>query len=122
VNARKSIAVPELPANMSGMARAALQELEPAGPPRSPEEGRGLMLSARTEAGRSLPPYYLVYFLLIDLLKFPSLGQWEKTAWTVPVRFRGRLYGIEHRKMGLGVFEPNLDPNSRMSGPITDCP
>lgn len=74
------------------------------------------MLSARTEAGRSLPPYYLVYFLLVDLLKFPSLGQWEKTAWTVPVRFRGRLYGIEHRKMGFGVFEPNLDPNSRMSG------
>jgi hypothetical protein len=74
------------------------------------------MLSARTEAGRGLPPYYLVYFLLVDLLKFPSLGQWEKTAWMVPVRFRGRLYGIEHRKMGLGVFEPNLDPNSRMSG------
>jgi len=116
VKARKSIAVPELPANMSDMARAALQELEPAGPPRSPEEGRGLMLSARTEAGRGLPPYYLVYFLLVDLLKFPSLGQWEKTAWTVPIRFRGRLYGIEHRKMGLGVFEPNLDPNARMSG------
>lgn len=100
---------------MSDMARAALQELKPAGPPRS-HEGRGLMLSARTNAGRGLPPYFLVYFLLVDLLKFPSLGQWEKTAWTVPVRFRGRLYGIEHRKMGLGVFEPNLDPNSRMSG------
>ncbi len=116
MKARKSIAVPELPANMSDMARAELQELEPAGPPRSPEEARGLMLSARTEAGRGLPPYYLVYFLFVDLLKFPSLGQLEKTAWTVPVRFRGRLYGIEHRKMGLGVFEPNLDPNARMSG------
>jgi hypothetical protein len=101
---------------MSEMARAALQELEPAGPPRSPEEGRGLMLSARTVAGRGLPPYYLVYFLLVDLLKFPSLGQWEKSAWTVPVRFRGRLYGIEHRKMGLGVFEPNLEPHATMSG------
>lgn len=116
MNARKSIAVQEPPANMSDLVRAALQELEPAGPPRSPEEARGLMLSTRTEAGRSLPPYYLVYFLLVDLLKFPSLGQWEKTAWTVPVRFRGRLYGIEHRKMGLGVFELNLDPDSRMSG------
>jgi hypothetical protein len=101
---------------MSDMARAALHGLEPAGSPRSPAEGRGLMWSARTEAGRGLPPYYLVYFLLVDLLKFPSLGQWEKTAWTVPVRFRGRLYGIEHRKMGLGVFEPNIDPSATMSG------
>ena len=116
MKARKSIALAVPPENMSDMARAALHELEPAGPPRSPEEGRGLILSARTEAGRGLPPYYLVYFLLVDLLKFPSLGQWEKTAWTVPVRFRGRLYGIEHRKMGLGVFEPNLDPSARTSG------
>ncbi|MFA1687870.1 hypothetical protein [Achromobacter dolens] len=116
MKARKSIAVPELPANMRDMAQAALQELEPAGPPRSPEERRGLMLSARTEASRGLPSYYLVYFLLVDLLEFPSLGKWEKTAWTVPVRFRSRMYSIEHRKMGLGVFEPNLDPNARMSG------
>lgn len=75
------------------------------------------MLSSRTNEGRGLPAYYLVYFLLIDLLGFPSLGQWEKTAWTVPVRYRGRLYGIEHRKMGLGVFAPNLDLTARMSGP-----
>lgn len=93
-----------------------LKDLEPAGAPRSDAEGRGLMLSSRTNGGRSLPDYYLVYFLLIDLLGFPSLGQWEKTAWTVPVRYRGRLYGIEHRKMGLGVFAPNLDPAARMSG------
>lgn len=94
----------------------ALQELEPAGAPRSDVEGRGLMLSSRTNDGRDLPAYYLVYFLLIDLLGFPSLGKWQKTAWTVPVRYLGRLYGIEHRKMGLGVFAPNLDPTARMSG------
>ena len=78
------------------------------------------MLSSRTNGGRSLPAYYLVYFLLIDFLRYPSLGQWEKTAWTVPVRYRGRLYGIEHRKMGLGIFAPNLDPNARMSVPPDD--
>lgn len=116
MNPRKSIVLPVPSENMSDVARAALQELKPAGPPRSPDEARGLMLSARTEAGQGLPPYYLVYFLLVDLLKFPSTGKWEKTAWTVPVRFRGRLYGIEHRKMGLGVFEPNLDPSARTSG------
>lgn len=94
----------------------ALKDLEPAGAPRSDAEGRGLVLSSRTNGGRSLPAYYLVYFLLVDFLGLPRLGQWEKSAWTVPVRYRGRLYGIEHRKMGLGVFAPNLDPDARMSG------
>jgi hypothetical protein len=95
---------------------AALQEVQPAGAPQSDAEGKGLLLSARTSGGSNLPPYYLVYFLLIDLLEFPNLGQWEKTAWTVPIRYRGRLYAIEHRKMGLGIFVPNLDPQARMSG------
>jgi hypothetical protein len=58
----------------------------------------------RTEAGRDLPPYYLVYFLLVDLLKFPDRGRWEKTAWSIPVEFEGTAYLIEHRKLGLGVF------------------
>lgn len=110
------IALPPELLRLRDEARKALEGLEPAGAPRSDAEGRGLILSARTNGGRSLPAYYLVYFLLIDLLEFPGLGQWEKTAWTVPVRYRGRLYGIEHRKMGLGVFAPNLDPAARMIG------
>ncbi len=77
------------------------------------------MLSSRTNGGRTLPEYYLVYFLLVDLLGFPNMGQWEKSAWNVPIRYRGRLYGVEHRKMGLGVFAPTLDPHARMSGPPT---
>ena len=93
----------------------ALGSLEPAGAPKSDIEARGLMLSSRTDGGRTLPEYYLVYFLLVDLLGFPNLGQWEKVAWTVPIRYRGKLYGVEHRKMGLGIFAPNLDPNARMS-------
>ncbi len=108
-----------LPGHLQRVHEAALKalgELEPAGAPKSEIEMRGLMLSSRTEGGRTLPEYYLVYFLLVDLLGFPHLGQWEKVAWTVPVRYRGRLYGVEHRKMGLGIFAPTLDPNARMSG------
>lgn len=97
-------------------AKRVLAEVEPAGAPRSEAEGHGLFLAARTTGGRALPPYYLVYFLLVDLLGYPSLGQAEKSAWTVPVRFRGRLYVLEHRKMGLGIFAPNLEPNARSSG------
>jgi hypothetical protein len=58
----------------------------------------------RTNAGRSLPPYYLVYFLLVDLLGFPDLGRFEKVAWSVPIDFEGTVFWIEHRKFGVGVF------------------
>jgi hypothetical protein len=112
-----------LPRAMQKVCEAALEalgDLRPAGLPLSGDESRGLMLSSRTNGGRNLPPYYLVHFFLIDLLQFPHMGKWEKSAWTVPVRYRGRLYGIEHRKMGLGVFAPSLDPQARMSGSPTD--
>ena len=63
-----------------------------------------LFTAGRTEAGRSLPPYYLVYFLLVDLLGFKDLGQCEKLAWSIPIDFNGTAYLIEHRKFGVGVF------------------
>jgi hypothetical protein len=60
--------------------------------------------SKRTQAGQQLPEYYLVYFLLVELLGFPARGRWEKVAWTIPVDFDGKVALVEHRKMGLGVF------------------
>jgi len=68
---------------------------------------RFIWYGERTDAGRRLPEYYLVYFLLVDLLGFPDLGQEEKVAWSVPILFEGKLYSIAHRKMGLGLFVPN---------------
>ena len=62
----------------------------------------------RTRAGRRLPPYYLVYFLLVDLLNFKNLGRFEKVAWSVPIDFQGRAFLIEHRKLGIGVFAEKL--------------
>jgi hypothetical protein len=101
-------------------AKRALDDIEPAGPPHSKNEGTGLLLSARTKASSELPPYYLVYFLFFDALSYPSLGQWEKSAWTVPIRYHGRLFGVEHRKIGLGIFAPNLEPGARSSGTPND--
>lgn len=66
-----------------------------------------LLNAARTNAGRDLPPYYLVYFLLVELLGFHNQGQWEKTAWSVPIDWKGRGFLIEHRKLGLGIFAQN---------------
>jgi hypothetical protein len=63
-----------------------------------------LFNARRSDAGENLPPYYLVYFLLVDLLGFPNLGQFEKISWSVPVDLDGVAYLIEHRKFGIGVF------------------
>jgi hypothetical protein len=63
-----------------------------------------LFTAKRTEASRELPPYYLVYFLLVDLLGFTDLGRFEKLAWSVPIDFEGTAYFIEHRKFGVGIF------------------
>ena len=50
-----------------------------------------------------------MYFLLVDLLGFPHAGKQEKTAWSVPVDWKGRGFLIEHRKMGLGVFAQDVE-------------
>lgn len=96
----------EIPKSLEPVRTAALRalgKLKPADDQtRAPKD---LLFSAkRTDAGRSLPPYYLVYFLLVDLLKFPNLGEFEKLAWSVPVDLDGEAFLIEHRKFGLGVF------------------
>ena len=63
----------------------------------------------RTNAGRSLPAYYLVYFLLVDLLGFRNLGKSEKVSWSIPIDFKGRAFLIEYRKFGVGVFAHDPD-------------
>lgn len=67
-------------------------------------ENKFLFNAQRTDAGRSLPEYYLCYFLLIELLGFKNLGQFEKISWSVPIDFNGVAFLIEHRKFGVGVF------------------
>lgn len=63
-----------------------------------------LFTAKRTKAGERLPPYYLVYFLLVDLVGFPNLGRWEKIAWSVPIEFDDEAFLIDHRKFGIGLF------------------
>lgn len=63
-----------------------------------------LFTASRTDAGRSLPPYYLVYFLFVDLLGYKNLGQFEKVSWSVPIDYNGTAYRLEHAKLGMGLF------------------
>jgi hypothetical protein len=74
-----------------------------------------LFTATRTDAGRKLPPYYLVYFLLVDLLGFPNLGRFEKLAWSVPIDFEGLAYLIDHRKFGVGVFAREGEESERQA-------
>jgi hypothetical protein len=95
-----------LPLELAPVRDAARRALGPVIPAASQTQANQSFLfdAKRTNAGRELPPYYLVYFLLVELLGFENLGQFEKIAWSVPVDFRGRAFLIEHRKLGVGVF------------------
>jgi len=97
---------PTLPPELEPTRQAALRALGSIrqASPETLADHKFLFTAQRTNAGRDLPTYYLVYFLLVDLLGFQNLGQFEKVAWSVPIDFNGRTFLIEHRKMGVGVF------------------
>ena len=84
--------------------------------PLGPADPNAAFWGDRTEAGRSLPPYYLVYFLLVELLGFKDLGREEKVAFSIPVEINGTVLMIEHRKFGLGIFAKDLAANEAAAG------
>jgi hypothetical protein len=101
---------PLSPEEVEKLREAALRAISPIKSPDSNAQlGRLLWEARRTEAGRSLPHYYLVYFLLVELLRFPHLGRSEKIAWSIPIEFEGTIYLVDHRKFGVGVFCENAD-------------
>lgn len=95
-----------LPPELEPVREKALRAIQPLKPLDSSTEydPKALFQARRTNAGRELPPYYLVYFLLVDLLGFKNGGPFEKTAWSVAVDWNGRGFLIDHRKMGVGIF------------------
>jgi hypothetical protein len=106
-----SLKKPPLPAELESVREAARRALGPISPASDTTHAdkEFLFNAKRSEAGRSLPPYYLVYFLLVDLLGFKNLGQFEKISWSVPIDYQGKAFLIEHRKFGVGVFVHNLE-------------
>jgi hypothetical protein len=110
----KAMNLPEEFKEVRDVARRAIHPLK-AADANTQAEGNFLFTARRTDAGRRLPPYYLVYFLLVELLGFRNLGQWEKTSWSVPVDLDGVAYLIEHRKFGLGVFAKKTDDSEQQA-------
>lgn len=95
-----------LPTELEPVRAAARRAIAPIKPidTRSQATKDFLFTAQRADASRDLPPYYLIYFLLVDLLGFRNLGRFEKLDWSVPVDLDGVAYLIEHRKFGVGIF------------------
>jgi hypothetical protein len=96
----------KLPPQLVHVRDAALNAISPIRPvdDATVAEKDFLFTSKRTRAGDDLPPYFLIYFLFVDLLGFKNLGRFEKVAWSIPIDYEGRAFLIEHRKFGVGVF------------------
>lgn len=96
----------KLPEDMDLLINNSLKALHPILPAgnNTNAEKNFLFNAQRTDAGRELPAYYLCYFLLVKLLGFKDLGQFEKISWSVPINYNGTAFLIEHRKFGVGVF------------------
>jgi hypothetical protein len=95
-----------VPHEFAATQKAALEAIAPIRPADGNTKARNdtLFSATRSKAGRMLPEYYLVYFLLVEFLGFRDLGRFEKLAWSVPIDFNGKAYLIEHRKFGVGIF------------------
>ena len=104
---RNAISLPAKLEPVRERAARALAPIRPAdGGSRAPKNF--LFVVERTDAGRRLPPYYLVYFFPVDLLGYRDLGKFEKVSWSIPIDYEGTAFLIEHRKFGCGVFAADL--------------
>lgn len=102
-NSTKTQALPKQMEGVRDSAALAISPLKPASAQVLHGLGPGFG-AMRTKAGTKLPPYYLVYFLLVELLGYRDYGRSEKVDWSIPVELDGNLFLIEYRKLGLGIF------------------
>lgn len=68
-------------------------------------------LGVKSESSYLLPTYYLLYFLLHDLLEFRNFGRFEKISWTFVLDYKDRIFIIQHTKFGMRIYlqDPNND-------------
>lgn len=103
----------DIPDEFKEVATYALRALGPIRPADKSTNAKHDFLFSAVKSAKSgtLPPYYFIYFLFVDLLKFPNLGAFEKISWSIPIDYNGKAFLIEHRKFGVGVFvqDPETD-------------
>lgn len=86
-----------VPAEFEGVREAARRAIAPlkAANASSRATADFLFTAEQADASRHLPPYYLIYFLLVDLLGFRNLGRFEKIDWSIPIDLDGTAYLID---------------------------
>ena len=47
---------------------------------------------------------YIVFIIFANLKKYKFLGQWEKVAWEIPIKFKGTPFILTHRKFGFEII------------------
>jgi hypothetical protein len=109
VRAREDATKIRLPQELENVRDASRRAIEPIKPADAQTRANPIFVASPTNASRDLPPYYLIYFLLVDLLEFRKYGPFEKVNWSVPIDVDGKDYLIEHRKFGVGVFAPKAE-------------
>ncbi len=67
-----------------------------------------------SEFSSLLPDGDLIYILFINFLEFKNLGRSEKISWSIPIDYQGKLFLLELRKSGLGLFmQDEIDDEKR---------
>lgn len=77
-----------------------------------------LLSAVKSSASKKLPPYYFIYFMLVDLLGFRNLGRFEKISWSIPIDYNGKAFLIEHRKFGVGIFTQDAEQDEEAAEQI----
>lgn len=67
-------------------------------------EGSFSVFGQQDSLEKDLPPYYLIYFLLVEFLGFEDLGKGEKTAWTIPIDYKQNPFFVSYRKFGVRIL------------------
>ncbi len=116
----KCMAAINIPNELVKTREAALLAIQPIRPVDENTQGpkQFLLTAQETKASENLPPYYLIYFLLVDLLGFRDIGKSEKIAWSVPIDFNGQAFLVEYRKFGIGVFAHDVKDNEAQAQQI----
>ncbi len=50
--------------------------------------------------------YYLIFMLLVDLLKYKYVGPFEKLAYAIPIEYNGLRYFVNYAKFGMRIEYP----------------
>lgn len=80
----------------------------------SQSEYQGLDITnmMRTPCEKELKPYYLIFLLLVSLLGYGYSGEEEKISFTIPIKYKGNIFLLQHRKLGMALLTFNGTPKA----------